>query len=59
MDSDSDKKALQSTFVIWFVLVWMSKNLFQIGTIIPMVLQTLFIQLIYSLFLSCLLCSQH
>ena len=45
IDSHSDKKALQSTFVIWFVLVWMSKILFQIGTIIPMVLQTLFIQL--------------
>ena len=26
-DSDSHKKALQSTFVIWFMLMWMSENL--------------------------------
>ena len=26
-DSDSHKKALQSTFVIWFMLMWMSKYL--------------------------------
>ena len=27
LDSDSDKKALQSTFAIWLVLMWMNKNL--------------------------------
>ena len=27
LDSDSDKKTLQSTFAISFVLMWMSKNL--------------------------------
>ena len=26
LDTDSDKKALQCTFAIWFVLMWMSKN---------------------------------
>ena len=42
LDYDSDKKALQSTLAIWFEIMWMKKNLFQIGALIPIVLTKAF-----------------